>query len=147
MEPTVCPLQNSGCLEKQDKIIQLLFPKKFNKDVLYNTLMSFGSDKSNFDRNKVSQDTLVPGCQSDLYLYEIYCDGRLFFFTYTEALISSGIAHLFSQVYSGEHPETILTCKPIFFEKLSQYLSIGRVNGGDSIYMRMKQIAVRYLTS
>lgn len=125
----------------------MLFPEKFHKDVLYNTLLDIGSKSKAFDKSRITRENLVLGCQSDLYLYEVYQEGRLFFFTYTEALISSGIAALFAEVYSGETPVTILTCKPVFFDQLSHYLSIGRVNGGESLYMRMKQISVRYLKS
>ncbi|MEF9520187.1 SufE family protein [Chlamydia crocodili] len=147
MEPSVCPLHHSGCLKKQHRISQMLFPEKFHKDVLYNSLLDIGSQSKTFDKSKITRENLVLGCQSDLYLYEIHQEGRLFFFTYTEALISSGIAALFAEVYSGETPVTILTCKPVFFDQLSQYLSIGRINGGESLYMRMKQISVRYLKS
>ncbi|WP_348662895.1 SufE family protein [Chlamydia vaughanii] len=147
MESSVCPLQHSSCLKKQHRISQVLFPEKFHQDALYNTLLDFGSRSKTFDKCKIAQENLVLGCQSDLYLYEIYQDGCLFFFTYTEALISSGIAALFAEIYSGETPVTILTCRPIFFDKLSQYLSLGRINGGESLYMRMKQISVRYLKS
>ncbi|QXE26935.1 SufE family protein [Chlamydia buteonis] len=147
MNPSVCPLQHAGCLKKQHRILQTLFPEKFHKDMLYNTLLDFGSQSKNFDKSKISRENLVLGCQSDLYLYEVYQEGRLFFFTHTEALISSGIAVLFAEVYSGETPVTILTCKPVFFDQLSQYLSFGRVNGGESLYMRMKQISVQYLKS
>ncbi|WP_041467937.1 SufE family protein [Chlamydia felis] len=147
MEPSACPLHHSGCLKKQLLISQMLFPEKFHKDTLYDTLLNFGSRSNSFDKSKITREHLVLGCQSDLYLYEVHQEGRLFFFTHTEALISSGIAALFSEVYSGETPVTILTCKPVFFDQLSQYLSIGRVNGGESLYMRMKQISVRYLKS
>ncbi len=98
-----------------------------------------------FDKTQLLKENLVIGCQSDLYLYERYQDGRLFFFSYTEALISAGIASLFCEVYSGETPVTILTCKPEFFQQLSQYLSFGRVNGGEALYMKMKQLSIRYL--
>ncbi|WP_032742333.1 SufE family protein [Chlamydia abortus] len=147
MNPSVCPLQHAGCLKKQHRIVQTLFPEKFHKDVLYNTLLEFGSQPKNFDKSKMARENLVLGCQSDLYLYEVYQEGRLFFFMHTDALISSGIAALFAEVYSGETPVTILTCKPVFFDQLSPYLSFGRVNGGESLYMRMKQISVQYLKS
>lgn len=134
-------------MKKQYNIIKKLFPEPFQKDTLYLKLMENSSSSGSFDKQHMIKENLVTGCQSDLYLYEVYQNGRLFFFTYTEALISSGIAALFTEVYSGETPSIILTCKPIFFQQLTPYLSFGRVNGGESLYMRMKQIAVKYLKS
>nr|CRI42198.1 Uncharacterized protein BN1224_DC9_AM_00020 [Chlamydia pneumoniae] len=141
----ICPLQHARCLKKQHKIIEKLFPEPFQKDHLYLKLMENSSSRDAFDKKRMLKENLVVGCQSDLYLYEVYQDGILFFFTYTKALMSSGIASLFTEVYSGETPSTILTCKPIFFQRLTPYLSFGRLNGGESLYMRMKQIAVQYL--
>lgn len=139
--------QHSSCLKKQNLISQTLFAEPFSQDSLYASILKIGALSREFDTSKMTKDHLVLGCQSDLYLYEVYQKGLLFFFTYTEALISSGISAMFTKIYSGESPETILTCKPIFFDKLSQYLSLGRRAGGEALYMRMKQISVRYLKS
>ncbi|WP_420834798.1 SufE family protein [Candidatus Chlamydia sanziniae] len=126
-------------------VIRKLFSEPFYKDALYLGLMGYNIESHSFDKQQIRKENLVLGCQSNLYLYEVYQEGRLFFFTYTEALISGGIASIFTEVYSGETPTTILTCKPVFFERLREYLSFGRVNGGESLYMKMKQISVRYL--
>ncbi|AGW39072.1 SufE family protein [Chlamydia pecorum] len=142
---SVCPLQHAGCLKKQHALIQKFFSNSCSKEFLYQKLMEKPLHQSIFDEKQIKKENLVLGCQSDLYLYEVYEEGRLFFFTYTEALISSGIAKLFCHVYSGENPYTILTCKPIFFQQLSKYLSLGRITGGESLYLKMKQIACRYL--
>lgn len=138
-------MKNSLCLQKQQKIISTLFSEQTSKNDLYDALIRLGSQERVYDSSKKTSDYLVKGCQSDLYLYEIYKEEKLYFFTYTDALISSGLASLFVDIYSGETPETILTSPPIFFEKLKQYLSMGRVHGGESLFMKMKQIAVKYL--
>ncbi|EPP36032.1 hypothetical protein BOKEGFJH_00465 [Chlamydia avium] len=139
------PLHHSHCLKKQHRICQILFPEPFDQDNLYASILKMGELSREFDKSKLVRENLVVGCQSDLYLYEICQEGRLFFFTHTESLISSGIASMFADIYSGEFPETILTCKPFFFDKLSQYLSLGRKTGGEALYLRMKQISVRHL--
>ncbi|ANG65786.1 SufE family protein [Chlamydia gallinacea] len=138
---------HTSCLEKQNRISQFLLAEPLHPDTLYASILKIGARPREFDTSKISKKNLVLGCQSDLYLYETYQKGRLFFFTHTEALISSGIAAIFTEIYSGELPETVLTCKPVFFDKLSQYLSLGRRAGGEALYMRMKQISIRYLKS
>ena len=137
--------EHKTCLEKQEKALALLFPKDFVKDTFYKQLMQIGRSAKPFPKEFLTKEHLVLGCQSDLYLHSEFRDNALFFFTYTEALISSGIAVLFSTIYSGETPETILTCKPLFFEKLSKHLSMGRSRGGESLFLSMQRIAVQHL--
>lgn len=138
-------LDHSSCLAKQKEILQLLFPENWTQDSLYSTLLTIGAKTEAFDTDKITEDYLVVGCQSDLYLYEHYQDGYLFFFTHTEALISSGLATVLTKIYSGETPSTILTCKPLFLDTLHQNLSLSRRHGIEAILLRMKQISVQYL--
>lgn len=138
-------MQHDSCLQKQNQVISILFSDQTSKNELYDTLIRLGSQPRTFDSSKQTSDYLVQGCQSDLYLYEIYENDKLYFFTYTDALISSGLASLFVDIYSGESPETVLTCTPLFFNRLKPYLSMGRMHGGESLFMKMKQIAVQYL--
>lgn len=136
---------NSSCLEKQQAIIRHLFPENFSADFLYETLIELGKKNKNYDLNKKTPDRLITGCQSDLYLYEVNQEGRLFFFTYTDAFISGGLASLFTEVYSQETPETVLTCPPHFFTKIQPHLSIGRANGGESLLLHMRKKALTHL--
>lgn len=132
------------CLQKQHALIDKLF--SVSKNQLYDALIHMGSQPRPYDPSKLLPSYLVKGCQSDLYLYETFTNGKLYFFTHTDALISSGLARCFVDIYSEETPETVLTCPPMFFEQLKQHLSMGRVHGGESLFMKMKQTAVRYLT-
>lgn len=136
----------NSCLKKQQTLIGQLFNSSVSRQQLYDILIRMGSQTNVYDPNKQSPAYLVKGCQSDLYLYETFDSGQLFFFTYTEALISAGLARCFTDIYSGETPEVILTCPPLFFDQLKQHLSMGRVQGGESLFMKIKRIAVSYLT-
>lgn len=139
------PSEHKACLEKQEKAVALLFPENFVKDTFYKQLLQIGRTAKPFPKEFLTKENLVLGCQRDLYLHGEFKNNAAFFFTYTEALISSGVAVLFSDIYSGETPETILTCKPLFFEKLSRHLSMGRSRGGESLFLNMQRIAVQYL--
>lgn len=134
-----------SCLEKQQDILQLLLPSDFSRDTLYDSLIRLGKRPTSFDVGKRLSPYLVAGCQSDLYLYEQYREGCLYFFFHSDSLISAGITFLFTHVYSGEAPEIILTTPPTFFEPLKKHLSIGRVQGGEAVFLRIKQLSVHYL--
>src|SRR5262249_48066535 len=94
-------------------------------------------------------DRLVPGCQSALYLSTTSIDNKLYFAVHSEALISSGLAALLSEVYSNETAQTILTCPPTFINDLGLTASLSptRSNGLAHIHLRLKQEALKFLTT
>lgn len=130
------------CLVKQQKLLDFLFLEGFD---LYDQLIKLGKQPNYFNQKYQTDDYLVPGCQSNLYLHAAYNSNHLIFSTYTEALISAGLAKLFTESYSNETPETVLTCPPIFFTKLDKLISLGRTSGMTSLHTKMKQIALNTL--
>jgi cysteine desulfuration protein SufE len=94
-----------------------------------------------------TSELIVPGCQSIVYLHSYLNDGLVYFEAESEALISAGLAYLLITAYNGEKPETILKCPPTFINELgiSATLTPGRANGLASIYLRMKQDALKFL--
>jgi len=73
----------------------------------------------------------VKGCQSTVWLYPEYRDGRLFLAATSDAMIVRGLIALLLRVYSGRTPEEILRTPPRFIEELglNQHLTQGRANG------------------
>ncbi len=83
-----------------------------------------------------------------MYLRTFNLKGRVYFEGQSDALISSGLAAILIQVYSGQTAEAILKCPPDYLEELgiSASLTPSRANGLYSIHLRMKQEALKYLT-
>src|SRR4029077_20554700 len=92
-------------------------------------------------------DNLVKGCQSQMYLHSYWSEDKIIFESESDALISSGLASLLVQVYSGETPETILKCSPTYLDEIgiSASLTPNRASGLYSMHLRMKQEALRML--
>jgi len=92
---------------------------------------------------------LVNGCQSRMYLRSELTNGKIFFHIYSDALISKGLAALLVLVYNGEDAETLVKSVPSFIQSLGIYESLtpGRSNGLASIFLRMKQEALKTLVS
>lgn len=113
----------------------------------YHTLIEMGRRLPRYPDNYKTPDRIVPGCQSLLYLNATLRDDQLFFEAHADALISAGLAALLIAVYSGESPETILTCPPTFIGELGigSSLSPSRSNGFANILIRMKQEALKLL--
>jgi len=73
-------------------------------------------------------------------------DGVLFFELSSDALISQGLGALLILAYNGEKPEVVLKCPPHHIDELGMHrtLTPGRANGLASLYLRLKQEALRF---
>ena len=118
-----------------------------SRETLYQHIMDGGKKLTSFDPAWKTEENRVTGCQSLMYLYTRYEKNRVHFYATSDALISAGLASLLIEVYSGEPPESILITPPLFLEELGipSALTPGRANGLASLYLKMKQEAVRYL--
>ncbi len=139
---------DNACLKKQEEI-KTLFQDCTTKEAIYQKIIEEGRLSPKLDPQFKTPENVVKGCQSILYLHTEIKGDLLFFRTESEALISSGLASLLTRVYSGEPPETILKCPPTFIDELglSSSLSPGRSNGLASMYLRMKQEALKFILS
>ena len=106
----------------------------------YEYLINLGNNLPAIDSKFKSADTLVHGCQSELYLHTELKLGKVYFSASSDALISKGLAALLITIYNGASPETILSSPPHFLEELGLYASLSpsRSNGISHIYLKMK---------
>jgi len=133
--------------EKKIETIQALFAPLKEPEKRYEKIMALGREAPPLDPKYKIEENIVPGCQSVMYLRAEEREGKLFFEAESDALISAGLAALLIKAYSGEPPETLLTCPPDFLDELEIGASLtpGRANGLYSILTRMKQEAVKVL--
>jgi len=152
-------MTNNHFLDKIGSAMSDTFQKKsaemtkiftpLSREERYHLLMEMGQRLPPFPESCKTPDRIVQGCQSTLYLHAFLSEGKLFFEAYSDALISAGLAALLIAVYSGETPETILTCPPTFLSELgiAASLSPNRSNGLAELHLRMKQEALQALSS
>lgn len=120
-----------------------------SKEALYGEIMAWGKKLPPFDPAWKTEKNRVGGCQSIMYLHTELEGSQVIFYAASDALISAGLAALLIEVYSGEPAETILLSPPQFLEDLGipSVLTPGRANGLESLYLKMKQEALRQLVS
>lgn len=137
-----------SCLQKQ-KQVKELFSGLVSVESKYDKIIEIGRTQCRLNDKFKTEEYLVRGCQSRMYLASYFVQGKVYFESESDAIISAGLSILLIRVYSGEDPETILKCPPTYLEELSipQTLTPGRANGLASIYLRMKQDALRYYMS
>lgn len=135
-----------SCLSKQ-KAMKKVFSACPSKEDKYNKILELAAYTRSLDPEHKIPENIVRGCQSTVYLYTYMKDGKLFFKAESDALISSGLSVLLTDVYSGETPETILKCPPTYLEELGipGILTPTRANGLMSMHLRMQQDALKFL--
>ncbi len=134
------------CRQKQEEV-KKLFSGLISIEAKYEKIIEIGREQCRLNEKYKTDEYLVRGCQSRMYLVSHYVQGKVYFESESDAIISAGLSTLLIRVYNGEDPETILKCSPTYLEELNipQTLTPGRANGLASIYLRMKQDALKYL--
>lgn len=137
-----------SCLEKQRQMKEL-FLSCPTPEEKYEKIIAMGREQKELSPSFKVKDNLVAGCQSQMYLHTYWNGDTLIFETESDALISAGLAVLLTRVYSGETPETILKCPPTYLDEIGINASLtpNRASGLYSLHLRMKQEALKMLTS
>ena len=114
----------------------------------YNYLIEMGRSIPIIDENYKTDQYVITGCQSKVWLHADYRDGKIFFSADSDAIITKGIVNLLIRVLSGHTPDEILIADMDFIEKigLREHLSPTRSNGLTSMVKQMKLYALAFKT-
>jgi cysteine desulfuration protein SufE len=128
--------------EKKQQIIDdfSLYEEWLDK---YEYLIELGKALEPFPEEKKTEDRLIKGCQSRVWLDSEMQDGKLFFTADSDAIITKGIISLLISVYSGRTPEEIAADDFGFVAEigLKENLSPTRANGLVSMIETIKKTA------
>ena len=105
----------------------------------YNYLIEMGRSIPIIDENYKTDQYVITGCQSKVWLHADYKDGKIFFSADSDAIITKGIVSLLIRVLSGHTPDEILNADMDFIDKvgLREHLSPTRSNGLTSMVKQM----------
>ena len=97
----------------------------------YEYIIDLGKSLDSFPESSKTDEQLIKGCQSRVWLDWKTEDGKLYFQADSDAIITRGIISLLIRIYSGRTPEEILASDFSVVEKigLKQNLSPTRANG------------------
>lgn len=112
----------------------------------YQLLIDLGSEQEPLSEEYKSDNNLIEGCQSRVWLQADFIDGKVHFRAESDALIVKGIVSLLISVYSGHTPDEILSSEPYFVEAigLKEHLSPTRSNGLVAMIKQMKLYALAF---
>jgi cysteine desulfuration protein SufE len=133
--------------ELQDEIIDdfSLFEDDLESKLFY--LMDLGKKLPEMNAEHKSDEYIVKGCQSKVWLFPVYQDGKLYFEADSNTEITKGLVSLLVKIWSGKNPKEILDTDLYFIEKIGMSRMIGsqRSNGFTSMIKQMKMYAFALL--
>lgn len=112
----------------------------------YQMLIDLGNDLEPLDEKYKTEQNLIDGCQSRVWLQCDDVDGMLVFTADSDALIVKGIIALLVRVLSGQTPKDILDADLYFIDRigLREHLSPTRSNGLLAMIKQIKTYALAY---
>ncbi|MDH6314192.1 cysteine desulfuration protein SufE [Parabacteroides sp. PFB2-10] len=131
--------------DTQDQIIEefSIFDDWMDK---YALLIDLGNSLEPLDEKYKTENNLIEGCQSRVWLQAEYADGIVTFRGESDAVIVKGIVSLLIQVLSGHTPREILDTDLYFIDRigLKEHLSPTRSNGLVAMVKQMRLYALAF---
>jgi cysteine desulfuration protein SufE len=114
----------------------------------YNILIEISKELEPLDCKYKTNEYLINGCQSRVWLYARMDNDKVIFEADSDAIITKGIVALLTRVLSGQKAEDIMNADLYFIDKigLRQNLSPTRSNGLLSMIKQMKMYGLAYYT-
>jgi cysteine desulfuration protein SufE len=117
-------------------------------DERYAHLIELGQKMTPMPEAHKTEENIVRGCQSTVWLHGECRDGRVFFEADSDSLIVKGLAALLMRVFSDQPATDVVEAELTFFEAtgLNKHLSSQRANGLMAMIDQIKAFADRCAT-
>lgn len=129
--------------EIQDELIEDF---SFYQDWMekYEYIIQLGKEVPLIKEEYKTDNYIIKGCQSKVWLYPELQDGKVHFTADSDAIITKGLVSLMVKVLSGRTPQEIAQADLYFIDEigLKDHLSPTRANGLLSMVKQMKLYAV-----
>lgn len=131
--------------EIQDDIISEFFDFEDWMD-RYSLLIDLGNELETLPEEQHTEQNLIDGCQSKVWIDAKLEDGKIIFRGDSDAILVKGIVALLIKVLSGHTPQEILDSELYFVDAigLKEHLSPTRSNGLVAMLKQMRLYAVAY---
>jgi cysteine desulfuration protein SufE len=133
----------SSIQEIQNEIVDefALFDEWMDK---YEHIIELGKDLPIIKEKYKTDDNLIKGCQSRVWLHAELVDDKIIFTADSDAIITKGIVALIIRVFSNQTPQDIAVSDANFIDEigLKEHLSPTRSNGLLSMLKQIKMYAI-----
>ena len=131
--------------EAQNEIIDefALFDEWVDK---YEHIIELGKDLPIIEEQNKTEENLIKGCQSRVWLQADLVDGKIVFTADSDAIITKGIIGLVIRVFSNHTPKEIAESELFFIDQigLKEHLSPTRSNGLVSMVKQIKMYSIAF---
>jgi cysteine desulfuration protein SufE len=112
----------------------------------YEYIIELGKNLPLIDEKYKTEDNIIKGCQSKVWLKGDQQDNKIIFTADSDAILTKGIIAILIRVYSNQEPGAILNADTEFIDKigLKEHLSPTRANGLVSMIKQIKMYALAY---
>ncbi|QOW11142.1 SufE family protein [Kaistella flava (ex Peng et al. 2021)] len=131
--------------EKQQETVEA-FAFMEDWEQKYEYIIDLGKELKGISDDKKTDDNLIKGCQSKVWIDAEYKDGKLYFNADSDGILPKGIISLLVSIYSGHSTQEILDSDFKFIEEigLQEFLSPSRANGLMAMTKQIKFYAVAF---
>jgi cysteine desulfuration protein SufE len=114
----------------------------------YEYMIELGKSLPLIDAQYKTDDYIIKGCQSKVWVHADLEDNKLIFTADSDAIITKGIIAILIRAFSHQHPDAILEAGTEFIDKigLKEHLSPTRANGLVSMIKQLKMYAIAFKT-
>ncbi|MEG1635078.1 MAG: SufE family protein [Rikenellaceae bacterium] len=134
--------------ELQDQIISdfMIFDDWMDR---YNFLIDLSKELPIMDSKHKTDQYLIDGCQSRVWINCEQKDGKLYFSADSDAIIAKGLIALLVKVLNGQSAEDIYNADLYFIDKIGMKdnLTPTRANGLVSMIKQMKMFALAFMNT
>lgn len=115
-------------------------------DEKYEYIIDLGKKLPQLDEQYKTEDNIVKGCQSTVWLHADNKDGKVFYEADSDAIIVKGLISMLIKVLSGHKPDDILAADLDFINKIGMtgHLAQTRANGLLAMVRQMKNYALAF---
>lgn len=133
---------------RQEEIISEFQVLGGDLELTLHYLMELGEKLEPMDASEKSEDNIVKGCQSKVWLSAKLNDGTIHFSGDSNTAITKGLVSLLIRVFDKQSPQYVLEGEIFFPEKIGMDRFIGtqRSNGFAAMIQQFKRYAIAFQT-
>jgi cysteine desulfuration protein SufE len=134
--------------EIQDEIIAEFYLLDGDMEMTVFYIMELGQKLPDMPETEKTEDNIVKGCQSKVWLTASMENDKVFFQADSNTAITKGLVSLLIRIFNGQSADTILNANLYFMQKIGMERFIGtqRSNGFAAMIKQMKLYALAFKT-
>ena len=138
----------SSITKIQDEIVNEFSLLDGDQEMTVLYIMELGQKLAPMREEDKTEENVVKGCQSKVWLTAKLEDGRIYFSADSNTAITKGLVSLLLRIFSGQSPENILNANLTFMSRIGMERFIGtqRSNGFAAMTKQIKLYALAFKT-